>query len=301
MTANSIIGTHANDADTLSDARRLLSSLRTFGGSLANTVLWIAGPVECEAGLDWDRTEGWAAVGCRPPDDLQWLPYSEKPFAAAAAEERASGQSAVFVWMDADTIVLDEPAELLLEPRCQLAYCPVMHNRSGSLHGQPPTEYWRLIYEELSLRDDELFPMLTRADQQMIRAYFHAGLIAVRPEKGILRRWARDFERLARNETLADMCRRDRTCAVFLHQAALVGAVLHSVSRNEMHEFSTRYNYPILFHRQYKSVHPFDSIEHIVTARLVISLDQLGPEWCDELKGPKDKLEWLKQNVPSPG
>lgn len=297
MATDLIIGTHANDADSLSDARRLLRSLRTYGGILAGTTLWIAGHEEYMESLQEDRTEGWAAVECRVPDDLRWLPYSEKPFAAAAAEERAQGHSAVLVWMDSDTIVLDEPFELLLEPRCQLAYCPVMHNRSGSLSDRPPSEYWRLIYEILSLREDQLFPMLTRADQKTIRAYFHAGLLSVRPERGVLRLWAKDFARLARNEVLADMCRRDRTYAVFLHQAALIGAVLHSVERNEMRELSTRYNYPILFHRQYDSVQPFDSIDDVATARIVVSRDKLGANWQRELRGPKDRIAWLTANL----
>jgi hypothetical protein len=86
-----------------------------------------------------------------------------------------------------DTIFLDPPRAFVLVPDCALAWYPVMHNRSECLHDAPLDEYWSRIYELLRLNNETLFPMLTRADQQSIRACLHAGLLVARPLGQIVR------------------------------------------------------------------------------------------------------------------
>lgn len=296
-----VIGTFADDEGALADACRLVRSLRRFGGSLSETVVWICVPAELLAAAEEVRQWSTEILAFTTPQELTWLPYSAKPFAAARFESRFEAQSETIVWMDADTIIFDEPLELAIESGCELAYCPVMHNRSGALYDHEPDDYWRRIYELLKLDTGLLFPMVTPADQQRIRAYFHVWLIALRPARAVLRQWEKDFTALARDPKLISMCREDRTRAVFLHQTAFTGAALHTVPKTSMRELSARYNYPILFHRQYDSTYPFDTIENVVTARVVISPDKLGPGWCGELKGPQNKLDWLKQALSSSG
>lgn len=292
-----VIGTYADNEGALADALRLIRSLRHFGGRYSESVVFICVPSKLLGSADGIRQHNTEILECSAPEEFAWLPYSAKPFAAALFESHTESQPETAVWMDADTIILDEPSELTLGSECELAYCPVMHNRSGALYAHAPNEYWRRIYEVFELDDNLLFPMTTPADQQAIRAYFHVGLIAVRPARRILRQWACDFMLLAGDPKLQSLCREDRTRAVFLHQTAFTGAALQTIPKSSMRELSARYNFPVLFHRQYASVHTFDSIENVVTARVVISLGQLGPDWCGELKGPRDKIEWLKQNV----
>jgi len=98
--------------------------------------------------------------------------------------------------MDEDTIIMQEPSELALNDQIDFAYRPVMHNRSGSLASKPPGSFWNRVYELLNLNPDQLFSIVTPADHQTIRAYFNAGLLAVRPERGILRGWGDAFKKL---------------------------------------------------------------------------------------------------------
>jgi len=231
------------------------------------------------------------------PEDARWFYYSGKVCAAGMAEEEVVGKARILVWLDEDTIILQEPADFLLDSNISLAYRPVMHNRSGTLYDQAPNPFWGRIYEVLEVEDGDLFPMVTPADRQTIKAYFNAGLLVVRPERGILRKWGDDFVRLYHDSVLAGMCREDVEKRIFLHQTALVGAVLNTLKRDELVELSDRYNYPIFFDQMYGAVGSFESIAEVVTLRYDIYFRNPDPEWSRKLKGPAEKINWLKRRL----
>jgi len=231
------------------------------------------------------------------PEKALWFFYGGKVFAAAEAEAAVTDRNTVLVWIDNDAVVLAEPEEFDLPSDISLAYCPVMHNRSGSLFGQPPDPFWRRIYEKLELTDEILFPMVTPADKEEIRAYFHAGMLSLRPQKGILRRWAEAFKILYDDPKLVQMCKDDIDKRIFLHQTALTGAVLHQLARDEMTELSGNYNYPILFEKQYGAKEAFNSIEKAVVIRCELSNKNISDDWHRQLAGPPDKIAWLKKRL----
>jgi hypothetical protein len=231
------------------------------------------------------------------PDPARRFFYGGKAYAAAAAERAAEGKYGLLIWLDDDTVVLDEPSEFALGSEISLAYTPVMHNRSGMLYDEEPNPFWARIYELLKLSDDELFPMVTPADHDTIRAYFHCGQYSLRPEKGILRQWAEDFTVLSEDSVLVDMCRETQNYRIFLHQTALTSAILHKIGRDEMVPLSDRYNYPIFFERQYGADQPYDNIEGVATMRCVVSLEKIGENWSEDLSGPPDRIAWLKNNM----
>lgn len=292
------IATYAESQAELCCALRLIHSLRRFGGRLNGSPVSICVPRELFARAAAAEIADAAAqiLPVDLPPSHRWLLYSGKVYAAAAAEASA-GSDAPLAWLDCDTIVLDEPREFLLPPGFALAFRPVMHNRSGSLYDLPPNAYWTRIYDLLDLDRDLLFPMLSQADEQKIRAYFQAGSLVVNPAAGILQDWPEAFEQLARDPVLNEMCRVDRTLNVFLHQAALVGAVLHGVRGKVMIELSEKYSYPVFFERQYGSNRHFEDISDVATLRCVVSFKSLGPNWPQELVGSADKIAWLREHV----
>ena len=298
---NIVLATYAESTAQISNACRLAESIRTFGGGFSEV------PVILYTGIDTSEIPSTIlakaeSVGLKfepsdTPEEALWFYYAGKVYAAAHAERLADGNADMLVWLDEDTIVINEPSALDLRPEIALAYCPVMHNRSGVRYDEEPNEFWARIYRLLDLSPDSLFPMITPADRQKIKAYFHCGLLSVRPERGLLRRWLTDFERLYRDPDLTEMCRRDQTRRVFLHQTALTGAVLHTLRRDEMLELPGAYNYPIFFERQFEAHTSFDSIENAVTVRHVVSQENLGPDWHRELKGRTDKIDWLYRHI----
>ncbi len=296
-----VFATYAQDDEQLRHACYLAESIRRFAGNLSDAPIWVYLPAELLSrkgdllekliSLDVDlRTS-------ETPPEARWFYYSGKVYAAAEAEEAAAGKTPVLVWLDEDTVILQEPRSFVLPDSLSFAYRPVMHNRSGSLYDIPPDPFWKRIYDKLSLTDDQLFAMVTPADEQKIRAYFNAGLLVVRPEKEILRGWRRDFAVLYNDPDLVAMCRKEVDKRIFLHQTALVGAVLDAISRNEMTELSDRYNYPIFFHTQYKATREFETIEDVVTLRYDVYFRNPDPQWDRKLKGPPEVISWLTERL----
>lgn len=275
----------------------LAESLREFGGDQKGAPLWIFIP-EHFVNSDSQILDRLAALGAEiyrshTPPKAQAYYFSGKVFAAAQAETMASEIAAVLVWMDEDTVILQPPAAFALGEGIACAYRPVMHNRSGSRAAEPPNAFWSRIYELLGLRDEQLFSMVTPGDQETIRAYFNAGLLVVRPEYGVLSGWAEDFARLYNDSILAAMCRADVEKRIFLHQTALVGAVLNRLDRAQLQELPAVYNYPLFFHQQYQAVGEFGSIEKIVTLRYDTYFRDPAPDWPDQLRGPAKLIQWL--------
>ncbi len=288
--------------EQLPDIRRLAESIRTFGGKFANAPLWVFAAtddvLDDSAMIDSIISLGVELNKFSHPEQVAWLYYANKPYAAAQAETLAvENNSAILIWVDTDTIFLMEPEDFILPNNIALAYRTVMHNRAGSLYGRPPDTLWRRIYELAGLDDDMLFAMTTQADRQKIRAYFHCGLIVVRPQKGVLRRWAEYFTMLSQDSIIIEQCRANIDKNVFLHQNVLTPAVLNILKRDEMIELSDRYNYPLLFEKHYDATAPFNNLNDVVSIRIVISSDKVGPEWYKELVGPPDKIDWLKDRL----
>jgi hypothetical protein len=282
----------------------LTESLRTFGGRFSSAPVWVYVPegLTDEVLADTVTVNKLRATGVefRPsvtPNDCKWFFYGGKPAAVAQAEADALGKKTLLVWLDDDTVFLTEPSELLLDPARSLGYRPVMHNRSGTLFDEPPVPFWTRLYEKLTIPEERLFPMITVADKQKIRAYFNCGLIAVRPEKRIMKRWAEDFLQCCRDSVLSRMCHENNTWRIFLHQAALVGAVVNTLPRSELIELSSRYNYPIFFEKQYAATEPYNKIEDVVTMRTEVLVANGGAEWYRELVGPAEKIDWLRSRL----
>ena len=296
-----IFATYIETEAELGNVCLLAESIRTFGGRAADAPVWVMMPdglaVTDTTTQKRLRSLKVEVFTCGSPEEPRWLYYSFKPYAAAKAETLAEGIAAVLIWMDNDAVFLGEPSEFFLASGKALGYRPIMHNRSGTLKAQPPSEFWGRIYERLALTEEELFPMVTSADHQTVRAYFNCGLIVVRPEKGILRRWPVDFEALYRDSVLAASCRADVEKRIFLHQTALTG-LLNIVPRETMVELSDGYNYPIFFDRVFGADHPFNSIQDAIMIRRIDGpLKAAGPDWHKELIGPPDKIAWLKERL----
>jgi len=299
-----VFATYAASPEELQHAFFLVESIREYGGVHKNSPVRIYIPDNLETPLV-EIEERFAVLNAtvrvsRIPEESAWFHYAGKVFAAGQAEREAAGECDILVWMDEDTIVLREPEAFKLQPGVSLAYRPVMHNRSGTLYGRPPNPFWKKIYEVLEISNEALFPMLTPADSQKINAYFNAGLLVVRPDKNILRNWGRDFEKLYRDSTLVAMCREKIDCRIFLHQTALVGAVLNELARDELVELSADYNYPLFFEQMFGADRTFGSIEGIVTLRYDVYFRHPDPDWRSLLSGPRQQIDWLGARLESP-
>jgi len=300
MNKSIIFAAYAETDEQLQHTVYMTESIREFAGQCADAPTWIFIP---DKYTDPDtvlinrlRSMGVEIKTSTVPNESLWLYYAGKVFAAGIAEAEANGKCDILVWMDEDTIVLQEPVDFILDDNISFAYRPVMHNRSGSLYIEPPDEFWGRIYGILNINDESLFSMVTPGDQQTIRTYFNAGLLVVRPEKAILRKWAEDFKTLYFDSVLVEMCKEDITKRIFLHQTPLVGA-LNTLNRTQMIELPGTYNYPIFFHQQYEAVGEFCSIKDIITLRYDLYFRNPDPEWSNKLEGSSVVIRWLAERL----
>jgi hypothetical protein len=296
-----IFATFAEDSGSLGNVLLMAESIRTFGGRYKDAPIRVYMPahlVEQEAGAVAKSKDLDVEVrSSEAPEDAAWFYFSAKVFAAAKAEAEAKGAAEILAWLDEDTIVLEEPGEFLLpEGKC-LGYRPVMHKNIGLLWTGPVDAFWGRAFDLLSVPEATLFPMVTPADGDTLKPYFNAGCMVVRPERGLLAKWADCWTTLYKDSLLTEMCRADAKHRIFIHQVALAGAILTHLEKDEMLEFSPRINYPIFFEQMFGAKRVFDDITGVVTFRHESYFRKPAPDWEKRLKGPADRIAWIKERL----
>ena len=297
-----IFGAFAENEEQLYHTLVLAESIRTFAGKHKDAPIWIYVP-ESLAETENRMHQKFDSLGVdirasQVQDAALAFYFSRKVFASAKAESEADGNAEILAWLDEDTIILKEPEEFFLSKDIHLGYRPVMHKNIGLLYSEPLDVFWSRVYTKLSVREESVFPMVTVADQDTIRPYFNAGCLIVRPERGILRRWAENYPFLYADPVFIDMSRNDTYKRIFLHQAALTGTILMFLQRAEMQELPQAYNYPIFFEVMYGAKKEFGSIRNVVTLRYDVYFRKPDPEWHRKLEGPADVIDWLKKRLP---
>jgi hypothetical protein len=296
-----IFATFAEDAGGLHNVLLMTKSIRAFGGDCKDAPIWIYTPTDL-ANVQSETIDelGRLHVEVRTseaPEDAGWFFFAGKVFASAKAEGEAKGITRILAWLDEDTIVLQEPEEFMLPEGKSLGYRPVMHKNVGLLVAEPVDAFWGRAYELMSVPEASLFPMVTPADEDTIRPYFNAGCMIIRPERGLMRRWADCFTTLYRDSMMTEMCRADVKKRIFIHQVALAGAILTHLEREEMIELSPRINYPIFFEQMFGAKSVFDDITNVVTFRHESYFRKPKPDWDKNLKGPADRIIWMKRHL----
>jgi len=299
-----VFATFAEDAGSLQNVLLMAESIRTFGGRYKDAPIWAYMPPNL-AEQEVATIESLEALGveARPSktlEDALGFYYAQKVFASVRAEADARDFAEILAWLDEDTIMLREPAEFMLPEGKALGYRPVMHKNIGNLFNEPVDEFWGRVFELLAVPDSTFFPMVTPADGDTLRPYFNAGCMVVRPRQGLMSHWLRCFIRLYRDPVLVEMCNSDIKRRIFMHQAALTGAILTRLDRDEMIEFSPRINYPIFFEQMFGAKRAFDDITDVVTFRHESYFRKPAPDWDKKLKGSADKIVWMKEHLAAP-
>ncbi len=234
------------------EARILVESLRSFGGSLKGAPVSVLYPADSPLrdGPDREALErlGTEFVPFRGDPGVMAFPLSDKAAAAAEAERRAEGRADALAWLDVDTVILAEPGEFLLPPGIALAGRPVHHRLIGSPYDEPPSLFWKLLYEAEAVPESNLYPMVSTMDRQRIRPYYNAGCLVVRPERRILRTWYAELARLIRDPAVIEEASKVPRGSLFLHQAALSAVILSRIPKEQIAELPFRYNYPLALH-----------------------------------------------------
>jgi hypothetical protein len=163
--------------------------------------------------------------------------------------------------------VLQPPASLLLPAGKSLGACPVHLKLLGSGFNEPLDDFWGTIYHHCQVDVNKVYPVQTIVDEQVVRAYYNAGLLVVRPERGLLRAWRTNFEALYRRPEYDKYYRMSEMYAIFMHQIVLAASILSSLRPQDYQQLPFGMNYPLHLHSQVDERRRPESLNQLITCR----------------------------------
>jgi hypothetical protein len=271
----------------------MAESIRTFGGDLAANPIWVLVPTTQPLSIPTQETLKQLKtkiITFEVDPEIHIFPFATKIVAAAFAEEQAKGQTKRLIFMDSDTLVLQEPTEFLIADDKTLGYRPVHHKLIGSAWDDVLDSFWKLIYEVCDVPSENIFPMMTHAGEQ-IRPYFNAGMFALRPERGLLAQWKDVFQKWYRQPEFRTYYEKDQLYAIFIHQAIFTGILLHNLKPDDMHEFNPKINYPLHLHKDIPAKQRPTTINELITIRYEGIFDEPGWQQLPIMEPLKSWLE----------
>jgi len=262
-----MLGTGEAEANAL----RLAHSIRAFGGVFCFNPIWMLSQ-RSEDELPEATRQGLFSLGVRlitfdMDPEAVYFPFADYVTAAGIAEGLVQGETRFLVMMAKDTLVLQTPSACLLPAGKSLGACPVHLKLLGSGFTDPIDEFWRLIYRQCQVDLERIFPLQTTVDEQLVRAYFNAGLLVVRPERGLLRAWQADFFNCYRMPEFEPFYMKNVLYDIFMHQAVLAGSILSSLKPEEFQQLPFEMNYPLHLHSEVADSRRPANLEQLITCR----------------------------------
>jgi hypothetical protein len=281
------------------EALRLAHSIRTFGGQYCFNPIWML-TQRSEEDLSDETRQELFSIGARLVTIIldpqgPHFPFRTYVTAAGIAEGLAQGETSALVVMATDTLVLQEPSLFLLQTGKSFGGCPVHLKLLGSGLDEPIDEFWSLIYRQCHVNEDRIFPMQTIADGQIIRAYFNAGILVVRPERGLLRGWQASFERLINTPEFEPFYNQSELYEIFMHQVVLSGCLLASLKESEIQVLPIEVNYPLHLHSKIPENRQVSRLSQLITCRYEQYADSFGTAAVQNLlsEDPQFK-DWIQ-------
>ena len=290
--------TPAAPGKSISRTLLLLNSIRDFAGELAECPIWVlypesAGSFSAKVG-GFLQELGAKLVPYQADEKVLKFPLGFKARAASVAEKLASRETDLLVWLDPDTLILSPPMEFLLPEGKSLAYRPVHHKLLGTSWGEEPDDFWRLVYQQTGAVPEQDFQMLTHAGEA-IRPYFNAGSYAIRPERGILSSWWKNFHSSYQSPAFKGFYKRDALYAVFMHQALLTGTIQSHFDRAELLALSPAINYPLHLQEEIPEDLRVARIDDLVSVRYENILEHEG--WQAPLPFNEGLAGWITSRL----
>jgi len=280
----------------------LVASIRKFGGSLAESPIWVFVPTPekevSEKVSELFKSFNVKLIPFYSDKENMKFPFIAFTLAAAKAEELAKEEFELIVWLDHNILIINEPKEFLLEEEKSFAFRPVHHTLIGSIYDQPLDEFWRIIYERLKVEKENIFPMKTHIDGNILRPYINSGFLVVRPEKGILNKWWGSYRELYKDSIFRKFYDKNELYVIFLHQAILSALFITLIKENEFKELPFTYNYPVHLYPESLPQFQPESLNDMVVLRFY--LEKLkNPEWLKKIPLYDPLKGWILEEIKS--
>jgi hypothetical protein len=228
-------------------ARLLIESLRTFGGPLSDSPVWLFDhnpdayrdqPVD---GVHIRRLEISAAL------DQVW--FAGKVTACAHAEADAVPGDTL-VWLSTDCLIVQPPLLLdLAATSFDAAVRPVHHRNVGLPASAPLDAFWSGVYNAVGM-DDLAMTVKTFVEGECLRAYVNTHALALNPARGLCCQWLEIFAQLANDEAFQARACQDVPHRIFLHQAVLSALLATKLPSESIRILPHTYSYPYNLHHE---------------------------------------------------
>ena len=247
------------------------ASIRKFGGSLSNSPIWVNIP-DSKNTLDINLEKELISLDVDIIDyeidlKLKKFPFADYVKATGMIESLAEKESEILVCMISDTLILNEPVEFILNKGINLGFRPVHHTLIGSIYSEPVNPFWKLIYEKCLVSEEKIFPMKTHVDHNVLRPYFNAGFLIVRPKISLLQAWWNQFKVLYKNPAFQTFYETNDIYTIFIHQAILAGTILSRMEKPQLQELPFEYNYPLHLYSESPEDYKPGNLNELVTVR----------------------------------
>ena len=291
----------------------LFESIRTYGGSLAECPIYALAP-RAGLGVGAEARDRLDALRVDYIDDVlntECVEYGSANRVVAAAHIERTTAHELLVVLDSDTLVLREPEAFLLPRDVDVAARPVdCKGMCTSGPDDPHDAYWRELCETCGVRYDDIPWIPSYVDDVRAKASYNGGLVVVRSDRGILRRWSDFFlasVRAGLRPRAEAVVMRSSTGAVAAsasrmwgsNQAALSLAMWSTTRR--VRALEPTYNYPLHLHEALgeRRARDFNQLVH-VHYHWLFEPDAIAdnPITAPSSTLATDKVAWLRARTP---
>ena len=159
--------------------------------------------------------------------------FGNKVVTCAHAEDNYEEFQIVF--LDSDTLILNEPNELIAEKNSTVKVRPVEKKLIGTNGNDENSEYWEEIYSWANINKANF--VRTSVTRERILPYWNAGLVTASSESGFFNRWLKIMEKMIEKDLQYPEGK------VFTDQIAL--SIATQVRELRVNILPKEYNFPI--------------------------------------------------------
>ena len=276
----------------------LVRSLRQFGEDLSNLPVWIFVPEgeAFESSVQQDLLNLQTQIySCRIDKPFRRFPFALKAVAAAEAENLAEKHHYNLAWHDRTGLIRHAPKAFILPPNKTFGFRPTDIANIGAQYGHPLPLFWQRISDHFNISLNQLPAITTVIDRKRLHLYINAGLLVVKPDKHILRKWAENLRETYAQPEFKRFYQEDQRYAIFMHQAALTAAVVQQTNLEDRLILPENYLFSVDNFLEYLPELRPESLDQITTGRFhdFFALDN----WEDLIVASDDMIGWFKAQL----
>jgi hypothetical protein len=291
----------------------LFESIRAYGGVLAECPIYALAP-RAGLGVGGEARDRLEALRVDYVDEVlntECFGYGSANRVVAAAHIESTTAHELLVVLDSDTLVLREPEAFLLPRDVDVAARPVdTKGMCTSGPDDPNDAYWRELCEVCGVSYDDIPWMPSYVDGVRGKASYNGGLVVVRSDRGILRRWSEFFlasvraglrpraEAVAIRSSIGAVAA--RASRMWGSNQAALSLAMWSTTRRVL-TLEPTYNYPLHLHEDLgeRGVRDFNQLVHVHYHWLF----EPNASADNQLTAPTstlaaDKIAWLRTRTP---